>query len=316
MQFSDFEALRFAADTTSEIVQTDRGRMSGSLTHIALDDAFEISSGSFSLGMISRGVLSKRRWTIGMMTAIEGDVAMMRFSEINPGDLAILAPGTDRYVRYFGPTSYCLVFIDPDELYRFLETSSAARGSRVWRDPVSLLPSKPDNAKRMIESFQAITNLLALHGATMSRGACQFWKRTLLELLTQPIGDRTDDHRPIRSSLGLVRDVHNYVDAAGDRPVHVSELCERFKVSRRTLFRTFHDRLGISPIAFLRHKRLCDAHVSLASGRGHTVTSVALDHGFINFGRFASYYRSLFDERPSQTLSRTRTPGAAPSVGR
>jgi AraC family ethanolamine operon transcriptional activator len=46
----------------------------------------------------------------------------------------------------------------------------------------------------------------------------------------------------------LVRRIDRYLIAAGAGPVHISELCEHFKVSRRTLH--FRDVLGIGPIAF------------------------------------------------------------------
>jgi transcriptional regulator GlxA family with amidase domain len=35
-----------------------------------------------------------------------------------------------------------------------------------------------------------------------------------------------------------------------------------------------------------------------------SVTQVASDQGFMHFGRFSQYYRSLFGELPSDTLRR------------
>jgi AraC family ethanolamine operon transcriptional activator len=102
----------------------------------------------------------------------------------------------------------------------------------------------------------------------------------------------------------LVGKVGDYLDAAGRRPVHISEICAQLNVSRRSLHRAFYDVLGMGPITFLRHKRLCAIHSVLRDSDPATVTvaQVAIQHGFIELGRFSHYYHSLFGEYPSQTL--------------
>jgi AraC family ethanolamine operon transcriptional activator len=62
--------------------------------------------------------------------------------------------------------------------------------------------------------------------------------------------------------------------------------------------------LGIGPIAFLRHHRLCSVHSRLRQGHPSTthVTDVATEFGFLELGRFSRYYATLFGEYPSQTL--------------
>jgi AraC family ethanolamine operon transcriptional activator len=104
-----------------------------------------------------------------------------------------------------------------------------------------------------------------------------------------------------------VREVEQHVDALRDRPVHISEICAALRVSRRTLHRAFHDALGIGPVAFLRHKRLCAAHSALknADPSRTRVTDIAMEFGFSEMGRFAGYYLSLFGESPSATLRKS-----------
>ena len=53
------------------------------------------------------------------------------------------------------------------------------------------------------------------------------------------------------SAMHLVRNVEHYLDAAGSRPVHISEICAEFNVSRRSLHRAFYDMLGLGPVTFL-----------------------------------------------------------------
>ena len=140
----------------------------------------------------------------------------------------------------------------------------------------------------------------------MSSAAADFWQRALIEAFTSTfvhaippdIGDT------IPSALRLVREVENYLNEHSHRAVHISELCAMLRTSRRTLHRAFHDVLGIGPIAFLRHHRLCSVHSRLRRGHPSTthVTDVATEFGFLELGRFSHYYAALFGEYPSQTL--------------
>ena len=50
--------------------------------------------------------------------------------------------------------------------------------------------------------------------------------------------------------------IDRYLIAAGSRPVFIAEICETFKVRRRSLYRAFNDVMGIPPITYLRRKRL------------------------------------------------------------
>jgi AraC family ethanolamine operon transcriptional activator len=114
-------------------------------------------------------------------------------------------------------------------------------------------------------------------------------------------------HVHIPSALKLVREVERLVDDRPDAPVHISEICAALNVSRRTLHRAFHDSVGFGPVTFLRHKRLCAVHTALknADPERTRITDVAIEFGFLEMGRFAGYYRSMFGESPSATLRKS-----------
>src|SRR5262249_33263868 len=95
------------------------------------------------------------------------------------------------------------------------------------------------------------------------------------------------------------------------RPLHISELCSRLGISRRSLHRAFHEIFGIGPVTFLRQKRLCAVRSMLktSSPASTTVSEVAMRQGFVELGRFSHDYRIMFGEYPSQTLGcRARQP--------
>jgi AraC family ethanolamine operon transcriptional activator len=114
----------------------------------------------------------------------------------------------------------------------------------------------------------------------------------------------------IPSSTRIVREVERYVEDNGDRPVHVSEICQNLKVRRRTLYRAFDDAVGTGPIGFLRAKRLSMVHLRLRQARSEKtgVVEIATELGFLELGRFAQQYRALFGEYPHETLRRNGRP--------
>jgi transcriptional regulator GlxA family with amidase domain len=110
----------------------------------------------------------------------------------------------------------------------------------------------------------------------------------------------------VPSPVKLVRRAQEVLDRAGSAPVHMSELTVALRVSRRSLHRAFDDVFGMSPIAYLQRRRLCEARVLLKQQADATVADVAFSQGFADSGRFSGYYHSLFGEYPSETLSSAR----------
>jgi AraC-like DNA-binding protein len=84
----------------------------------------------------------------------------------------------------------------------------------------------------------------------------------------------------------------------------ISELARRTGAPERTLRTAFHRSYGFSPQEYLRIQRLHQARRLLRAGhQGRTTVSrIAFELGFWDLGRFACAYRTLFGERPSETL--------------
>jgi AraC-like DNA-binding protein len=303
--FSDFEAMQdIAPDQRSEIVQLGPGKMTGTLTHLSLPSNFGITTGSFSRGLRTRGVLSQQRWTAGVVLENKGPISVLQQS-VNAGDLVMIAPGQERYASYQGAASFLLTFIEPQQLQAFLATEPSAQD--IWQQPFMVVASDPATTAANIEQLTTISAALIEHGQTLSDDAVDFYKRGILELLTAPLGDAAVLRygRQLAAAM-LVREIDHYLTAAGNRPVHISELCEQFNVNRRALHRAFLDVLGMPPVTFARRKRLGDVHTVLLHGGHETVIrAVARAHGFADLSRFAAAYRRMFGELPSQTLRRS-----------
>ena len=303
--FSDFEALHgINQDGQTEVVQIGRGKMSGSLTHISVDSSFGISGGSFSRGVRLRGVPSERRFMLGMVLATDGEATAWQ-QEVRSGDFLMVAPGQERYSAYQDATKFSAALVSPDELHSFLaDRPGAIDEAAQLRTEVGHVDAA--TAANHVRNLSSLTEVLAEQGPSLPIGTVEFYKRNILEVVTAPIRHAVGYHgRQPRSYAALVSDVDRYLIEAGNRPVHISELCVEFNVSRRALHRAFMNVLGMPPIAFARRKRLCDVHEALSNPeRIATVKQIAITHGFADLSRFATAYRRLFGELPSSTLRR------------
>jgi AraC-like DNA-binding protein len=300
----DFEELKSVVPTArTEVTQVDAGRLNGRLSHYRIGDLpFDLAS--FSLGVRSRGVVSTHRISIGMLTGSKGRVTHWSH-EMRPGDVVVWPPGTEHDARYFGGASVAVISLCPAELASMFSSEPRLREIGSWSR--SHYRPGPPAAARTISRLLAIAGRMDLERSDPTQHADEFLKRAIVDLFVSPILQTAPSERdgPIPSALRIVKKVEDYVKAAGGRPVHVTELCERLHVSRRTLHRAFHDAVGTGPVTFLRQNRLCAVHSILRRCEpGTTIAAVASNHGFVNLGRFSADYCELFGEYPSSTLRR------------
>jgi AraC family ethanolamine operon transcriptional activator len=145
---------------------------------------------------------------------------------------------------------------------------------------------------------------LQRYGATASPQALDFVRRSIIEAFAAGLINAAPSERfPVRMTAArIVREVEAYVDAAGDRAVHISELCDALKVSRRSLHRAFVETLNMGPVGYLRRRRLSTIQTILKrSDPAIRIADIAFEHGFSEPSRFSAYYRAFFGVTPSDT---------------
>jgi AraC-like DNA-binding protein len=121
-----------------------------------------------------------------------------------------------------------------------------------------------------------------------------------------------------------VHAISDAVDAAPTEALTLASLARLAGCSPRALQLTFRDRCGMSPMEFVRRRRLTHARDLLQRGGANVrVGDVAARLGFTSQSHFTALYRKLFDESPGETVVRNRPPtggppstGAAPGTGR
>jgi AraC family ethanolamine operon transcriptional activator len=296
-------------------MQLGRGKFRGSLSHVGIGD-FSLSIGSFSVGVRTQRVPTDDKLVVGMLLDAEAPVTHWSFN-MRPADVLVMPPSTEHDGIFHGAAAYAAIRLD------LTEVMSLFRGEARLSDPAAWLEKNhfradPSIGATATQRLPLIVSRLARQQTAMSDAIADFWKRSIVDAMTGTIMHSLppDSRGPLPSASQLVGKVDDYLDAAGLRPVHISEICAQLNVSRRSLHRAFYDVLGMGPITFLRHKRLCVIHSVLRDSdpAAITVAQVAIQHGFIELGRFSHYYHSLFGEYPSETLG-AHPPAAHAATG-
>jgi AraC-like DNA-binding protein len=104
-----------------------------------------------------------------------------------------------------------------------------------------------------------------------------------------------------------VRRVEEYIEAHWSEPITILALAALTNASARSVFASFREHRGWSPMGFVKQVRLKHARAMLETPSPETsVASVAIACGFGNLGHFANDYRQVFGENPSATLTRNK----------
>jgi AraC family ethanolamine operon transcriptional activator len=301
---NDFEGFREAVHGSHvDVVQLERGKLRGSLTHVGIGD-FSLSIGSFSAGIRTQRTSKEQKLIIGMLLGSSNRVTHWSY-DMQPGDVLVIPPSIEHDGRFFGASSYAAIRLD------LTDVASIFGGATDLADPATWsvknhYKADPYLGAIAIYRLRKIASRLANSTDSLPDQSTDFWRRSITDAMMATVLHSlpSDTARLHMSATALVRSVENYIDTAGTRPVHISEICTEFAVSRRSLHRAFDEVLGMGPVTFLRHKRLCDIHSILRESdpTQTTVAKVAIEHGFIELGRFAYYYHTLFGEHPSKTL--------------
>jgi len=138
------------------------------------------------------------------------------------------------------------------------------------------------------------------------------FRQTIEESITKALllaehGEGGNGRLSAASRLGRADIVHQadeYLHGRLGQPVYLLELCRALGVNARTLNYAFHDVCGMSPLQYLKLRRLRLVRQILRNGihAGGSVKAAALQCGFADLGRFSIEYRRFFGESPSQTL--------------
>ncbi|MFI5371707.1 MAG: helix-turn-helix domain-containing protein [Candidatus Eisenbacteria bacterium] len=221
-------------------------------------------------------------------------------------------PGAEHFAHVARPVSLALVSI-PEERF-------ARRWATITGEPQPALAESCTLLRPATEIRRLLSDLVerALKVAALSPDAfaCPEARRALAEELETTLIVAAHEARQVprrgsgADSYGrIVSRADDVLRARLKEPVYVAELCHELEIPERTLRRAFERTFAISPIRYLKMRRLGLVHRALreADPARTLVSDLAARHGFWELGRFAGEYRRLFGEKPSETLRRRQS---------
>jgi AraC-like DNA-binding protein len=198
------------------------------------------------------------------------------------------------------------ITFDRETFERSLEESPWSGDFRQWlRQPVVRVPERrlAQCRERLLfllgRSIEEVDN--ALPGQ-----AEEELERDLLEELTCLLADPGfDRHQRLASSPGsfIVEKCHRMTLLERQAAPSVIDLCDRLRISRRTVQNSFRAVTQTTPVNYIRCIRLNGVRRELIGTRAEelTIGDAASRWGFFHLSHFAADYQALFGELPSRT---------------
>jgi AraC-like DNA-binding protein len=227
--------------------------------------------------------------------------------ELPQNQIAMLGLDWEWYLRSTAPSGWCTMSLAAEDL-------AVAGKSIIGRE---LVP--PTFAHTIAPPAPALSRLRKLHQAAghLAKTApdilakpevARAMEQALVEAMVFCLADsRSDGTGNIsRHRARLMRRLEESLMASPEEPLYMADLAAQVGASYWTLRDCCLEYLGMSPKRYLWLRRMNLARRALrrANAGDKTVTEIASDYGFWEFGRFSVAYRSLFGESPSTTLRR------------
>jgi AraC-like DNA-binding protein len=228
--------------------------------------------------------------------------------EANTIRALVTNPGDDLRVRLDHDSPQLIVRIEQDALERYLTRlcGRTMTGALAFEPGLDLTS---DAATRWHGSVQLLHTEVFYQGSLVHDGIGigpleEFLMSSLL--MIQPSTYRKQLTRAAAPpGRRAVRQALDYMERHLSEPLTMTDVAGHVGVSVRSIQQGFHDELGVTPMAWLRERRLQRVREELTdaeAGDGVTVTVVAERWGFNHLGSFAVLYRKRWGESPSQTL--------------
>ncbi len=301
------QAWARAAGRDLTITQLTPGPCRGSGLSANLNDlGFEAAN--FDGDLRVRGVMADKSFSIVAMLDQTGAVNQWGHRAA-VGDLMALPPNGEMEARFQGRTSYAVVTASWGLFMQRAETFEWLAEPRFWTETAVYSPPAPMRAA-CLRAIEGGAGMIRAVGDRLPPSVIAFLRQEMLDAVLVALAEIRDDsgrRQGVLNAARIIRRSEDFLEGgAGRALVQVDDLCRALSISRRTLYRAFHEVLDISPKAYLRLKAMSAARAAMldAAARPTTVTQVALEHGFWELGRFAGAYRAMFDEAPSETLRR------------
>jgi AraC family ethanolamine operon transcriptional activator len=223
----------------------------------------------------------------------------------------ILEPGSEFHLSTRDAHDWCTIFVPTVLLARGGDHIEPSSGS----ERMTCRVTRPN--RQIAKQFEAfVDQIMSAAGNCPQLGATQaarFAAAEAVSIVSSIVGEPQtgkpdQEGRPRIPRQDIIDRCGELLEERGGERVPVGDLAAAAEVSERTLRTAFNEYYGVGPVRYLQTRQLHRVYRELRARdpASKSVSDVLVDQGVWEFGRFASRYRLLFGELPSETLRRAR----------
>ncbi|MDU9037676.1 helix-turn-helix domain-containing protein [Pseudomonas corrugata] len=281
--------------------QLGRGCLSSELQQICAE-RFQIFQEVLDKRVVQRGCAPKGRLCIAMSL---GSAPVVQGHQVDAHNVVLLRDGEDFVLHAPEGTRFFAINVDmvrfaklaayelPDDQLKRLKNVS-----QVSVDETVLL--------RVQQRIHPLFRRLLEQPDAITPASEKVLEDVLLDAFLDLFSHASDEVRGRRGNFAvsayLVKRCQELVGDS-DTSLSILDLCEQLRVSRRTLQNSFQAVTGMRPVEYLRNLRLNAVRRRLITTQAtaQNVGEIAVAMGFFHLSHFATHYRELFGESPSET---------------
>jgi len=293
-------------DASVNLIVTCGGDFNARLTSLHLR-RLHVLRGCENLSRIAFISLSPARAFVSF-PASEGSRLTYSGLGLQFGDVVFHSRGERTHQRTNGESQWGLISLPPEQL---AACGKALTGSEVTAPPVGrvLRPSRSAAARLMRLHSRACLLAKTRHKLIANPEVGRALEQELLHALVNCLtaDDANGNLKTRRHHADIMVRFEDALTAHRGPQLNMPALCSAVGVPERTLRVCCTEFLGMNPIRYLLLRRLNMARSALrrADPATASVAEIARIHQFLEPGRFAVTYRTIFGEMPSSTLRRS-----------
>jgi AraC family transcriptional regulator, ethanolamine operon transcriptional activator len=219
--------------------------------------------------------------------------------------LYAISNGAEYTLHSVGCADTLVLVVDNGEWRDALQAALPTLANRTYPGgPVQCdVQAYPEATRRLRQQFEAalssplMFSVPGVHKVFRDSMLC-----TLLDLRPGETDNRTEFlNRSVRAEV--VRRSRDLVLGAQGEPVTVLDLCRACRLSRRAIQTSFLRETGVTPLVYMRALRLNEVRTLLMTSAREElpIGEAAARFAFYHLSHFATDYRALFGELPSET---------------
>jgi AraC-like DNA-binding protein len=292
-------------DWSQTYSQITPGSLKSTLSQVS-SAGFQLFREHINQRVVQQGAAPRGRVCFAVPLAVPG-AARVQGREADDSSVFVLREGEEFMFHMPQGTDMLSITFDRalfEEAVEHLPVFGVLRG--LMKQPVIQVPAARMAAGRLrlIQLFEqsvAVAGRLP-PGGLAERSLGHQMLAELVGLLTDP---GCDPHQRPLSSTGsfIVERIHRMTVESASAPPSVLDVCDRLKVSRRTVQNSFQSVVETTPLNYMRSIRLNAVRRALMASPASelSIGDAAARWGFFHLSHFADDYHALFGELPSRT---------------